>query len=264
MKECKKALFLLSNEKHLNELNVFFKRSTSVSAELKLVNGKEGLNTIISDYKNYDIIVMDLILEGLDCTSILQELNKQQIHPRIILISEYIIGSLKRIPYIYNNIEEILINPLDITIVEQLILNVLNHKEEKFIYSDLEIQSQISKHLHELGIPSHIKGYQYVREGIFQLFSNPDKSYKITKDLYPLIAKMYNTTPSRVERAIRHSIEVSWNRGDYNVMNQIFGHSVDYDKAKPTNSEFIASVADAITTEYRINRAKQLQRINYN
>ena len=105
--------------------------------------------------------------------------------------------------------------------------------------------------LYELGVSSHIKGYQYIREGIILLYNNPDMIGGITKELYPEIASNFNTTVSRVERAIRHAIEVSWNRGDWDLMEEIFGHSVDIDKAKPTNSEFIVTVADKLRLEYR-------------
>ena len=111
------------------------------------------------------------------------------------------------------------------------------------------LQLSITKVLHELGIPSHIKGYQYIREGVSIVYNNPEKIGGITKELYPELANKFDTTVSRVERAIRHAIEVSWNRGDWDLMEEIFGHSVDIDKAKPTNSEFIVTVADKLKLE---------------
>ena len=111
------------------------------------------------------------------------------------------------------------------------------------------LQKSITNTLHELGVPSHIKGYQYIREGITLVYQNPELVGGITKELYPEIAKKYETTVSRVERAIRHAIEVSWNRGNWQLMEEIFGHSVDIDKAKPTNSEFIVTVADKLRLE---------------
>ena len=112
------------------------------------------------------------------------------------------------------------------------------------------IQKSITNTLHELGVPSHIKGYQYIREGIILVYESPKLVGGITKELYPEIAKKFETTVSRVERAIRHAIEVSWNRGNWQLMEEIFGHSVDIDKAKPTNSEFIVTVADKLRLEY--------------
>ena len=116
-----------------------------------------------------------------------------------------------------------------------------------FGYSSL--QSSITKILHELGIPSHIKGYQYIRNAIGIIYERPETIGGITKELYPELASKFDTTVSRVERAIRHAIEVSWNRGDWDLMEEIFGHSVDIDKAKPTNSEFIVTIADKLRLE---------------
>ena len=122
-------------------------------------------------------------------------------------------------------------------------------------YNNLQVS--ITKILHELGVPSHIKGYQYIREGITVLFERPDVVGGITKELYPDIADKFDTTVSRVERAIRHAIEVSWNRGNWQLMEEIFGHSVDIDKAKPTNSEFIVTVADKLRLEFHKDAVRQ-------
>ena len=118
-----------------------------------------------------------------------------------------------------------------------------------FFYHN-NIQISITKMLHELGIPSHIKGYQYIREGVTLVYHNPKIVGGITKELYPEIAKKYHSTTSRVERAIRHAIEVSWNRANWELMEEIFGYSVDIDKAKATNSEFIVTLADKLRLEY--------------
>jgi len=129
---------------------------------------------------------------------------------------------------------------------------------ERQVFRYVRLTELIPKILHELGIPSHIKGYQYIREGIYILYEKPDVIGGITKILYPNIANKYNTTVSRVERAIRHAIEVSWNRGDWDLMEEIFGHSVDIDKAKPTNSEFIVTVADKLRLEFQKNYTKTI------
>ena len=106
--------------------------------------------------------------------------------------------------------------------------------------------------LHELGVPSHIKGYHYLREGIKLLYNNPELIGGITKELYPSIAKKFSSTDTRVERSIRHAIEVSWNRGNWDLMQELFGYSVDIDKAKPTNSEFIVTIADKLRMDFSI------------
>jgi len=126
----------------------------------------------------------------------------------------------------------------------------INEKGESIDLFHNNLQITITKTLHELGVPSHIKGYQYIREGITLVYKRPDIVGGITKELYPEIAKKFDSTVSRVERAIRHAIEVSWNRGNWDLMEEIFGHSVDIDKAKPTNSEFIVTIADKMRLDY--------------
>jgi len=149
-----------------------------------------------------------------------------------------------------------LLKPYEMVDFEQKLLDIFDDKKEKskinIYHNNLEIS--ITKLLHGLGVPSHIKGYQYIREGVLLMYENPDIVGAITKELYPEIASRYDTTVSRVERAIRHAIEVSWNRGDLDLMEEIFGHSVDYDRAKPTNSEFIVTVSDKLRLEFSKDR----------
>ena len=136
--------------------------------------------------------------------------------------------------------------------MEYKIKKVVNKEEARKEAIDLKygnLQLSITKILHELGIPSHIKGYQYIREGIGIVYNKPETVGGITKELYPELAAKFDTTVSRVERAIRHAIEVSWNRGSWDLMEEIFGHSVDIDRAKPTNSEFIVTIADKLKLE---------------
>ena len=143
------------------------------------------------------------------------------------------------------------LKPFNLSDLEDKILSVFDTQESKTInlyHSNLQIS--ITKMLHELGMPSHIKGYQYIREGITMIYNDPNIIGGITKELYPELASKFDTTVSRVERAIRHAIEVSWNRGNWDYMEELFGHSVDIDKAKPTNSEFIVTVADKLRLEF--------------
>ena len=116
---------------------------------------------------------------------------------------------------------------------------------------DYDLEALVTDFIHELGVPAHIKGYQYVRTAIMMVVENMELLNYITKQLYPVIAKKYCTTSSRVERAIRHSIEVAWSRGRPETMNQIFGYTIDTGKGKPTNSEFIAMVADRIRLQIK-------------
>jgi len=124
--------------------------------------------------------------------------------------------------------------------------------DEKERLQKLELESEITELLHEIGIPAHIKGYMYLRTAILETYLNVDFLGQITKVLYPEIAKKYATTASRVERAIRHAIEVAWNRGNIDAIDDIFGYTISASKAKPTNSEFIAMISDKLRLEHRL------------
>ena len=116
----------------------------------------------------------------------------------------------------------------------------------------LQLEREITEILHEIGIPAHIKGYMYLRTAILETYLNVDYLGQITKVLYPEIARRYMTTSSRVERAIRHAIEVAWNRGNIDAIDEIFAYTISASKAKPTNSEFIAMIADKLRLEHRL------------
>ena len=116
----------------------------------------------------------------------------------------------------------------------------------------LELEKNITDLLHEIGIPAHIKGYMYLRTAILETYENIDFLGQITKVLYPEIARTYSTTSSRVERAIRHAIEVAWNRGNVDAIDEIFGYTVSASKAKPTNSEFIAMISDKLRLDHKL------------
>ena len=119
------------------------------------------------------------------------------------------------------------------------------------------IDTLVTEIIHEIGIPAHIKGYQYIREAIIEVVADMDLINAVTKALYPSVAKKYSTTPSRVERAIRHAIEVAWDRGDIEVLQRYFGYTVSGVKGKPTNSEFIALIADKLQLRLREQEEKQ-------
>lgn len=213
-------------------------------------DGEEGLNKIVNNGDGYDLVLLDLIMPKKDGLYVLEELKKKNITKNIIVETSY------NEPKVIRKVSEYGVNyyilkPFDLLDLESKILDIfeyINSRSINLYHSNLQIS--ITRMLHELGMPSHIKGYQYIREGINMIYNNPDIIGGITKELYPDIASKYDTTVSRVERAIRHAIEVSWNRGDLDYMEELFGHSVDIDKAKPTNSEFIVTVADKLRLEF--------------
>ena len=124
-------------------------------------------------------------------------------------------------------------------------------REEEGTYNPGNLETDVTDIIHEIGVPAHIKGYQYLRDAIILSVNDMEMLNSITKILYPTIAKRHQTTPSRVERAIRHAIEVAWSRGKMDTIDQLFGYTVSNGKGKPTNSEFIALIADKIRLEYK-------------
>lgn len=124
--------------------------------------------------------------------------------------------------------------------------------EKGHLHNSEDLETIVTSIIHEVGVPAHIKGYQYLREAIILSVKDMEMLNSITKILYPTIAKTYNTTPSRVERAIRHAIEVAWDRGNMDILNEYFGYTVSIGKGKPTNSEFIALIADRIRLQHKM------------
>ena len=182
---------------------------------------------------------------------VLEEMKNRGINKDVIVATSY--NAMDTIRQVSEyGVNYYVLKPFDLGDLEKKIMTLSNKKyDNKTIdLAKNNLQVSITKILHELGIPSHIKGYQYIREGIGILYERPETIGGITKELYPELANKFDTTVSRVERAIRHAIEVSWNRGNWDLMEDIFGHSVDIDKAKPTNSEFIVTIADKLRLDY--------------
>ena len=229
----------------------FFKEHELVEFCYSANDGLEGIELIEKEQNNFDVLILDLIMPNKDGIYVLSEMKKRGINKKVIVSTSYNASEVIREVSEYG-VNYFILKPFDLTDLEKRILELTKTNTETknidFYHSNLQIS--ITKILHELGIPSHIKGYQYIRDGIGIIFERPETIGGITKELYPELANKYDTTVSRVERAIRHAIEVSWNRGDWDLMEEIFGHSVDIDKAKPTNSEFIVTIADKLRLEF--------------
>lgn len=230
----------------------YFHNHKEINIELSAYDGAEGIEVIESKKDKYDVIVLDLIMPKKDGLYVLEEMKKRGIDKKVIVATSYNASEVIRQVSEYG-VSYFILKPFDLPDLEKRILEASKRQQESkknidFYHNNLQIS--ITKILHELGIPSHIKGYQYIREGIGIIFERPETIGGITKELYPELAGKFDTTTSRVERAIRHAIEVSWNRGNWSLMEEIFGHSVDIDKAKPTNSEFIVTIADKLRLDF--------------
>ncbi|MFA7514922.1 MAG: sporulation transcription factor Spo0A [Bacilli bacterium] len=247
-----KVLVIDDNVNLINMIKEYFSSHAVIDVVLEAYDGEEGFKVVKEKGNEYDVILLDLIMPKKDGLYVLDEMKKNHINKNVIVITSYNAQDIIRTVSDYG-INYFILKPFELIDLERRILDVCDSKKGKGKTIDLyhnNLQISITKILHELGIPSHIKGYQYIREGITILYNKPDLIGGITKELYPEIAYKFDTTVSRVERAIRHAIEVSWNRGNWQLMEDIFGHSVDIDKAKPTNSEFVVTVADKLRLEF--------------
>lgn len=244
-----RVVMIDDNTQLIDAVKEYFSSSNQMEIVYTASDGEQGLDLILKK-DDYDVIVLDLIMPKRDGLYVLEKLREQNIEKKIVVLTSYNAPEVIRQVSEYG-VKYYLLKPFEFSDLEKRILDLNNVQEAKgFDLHHNKIQVSITKILHELGIPSHIKGYQYIREGVEIIFERPETIGGITKELYPELASKFDTTVSRVERAIRHAIEVSWNRGDWDLMEEIFGHSVDIDKAKPTNSEFIVTIADKLRLDY--------------
>lgn len=262
MEEKLRVMVVDDNKEFVKLLTLFVDSQTDMQLVGSLNTGENVINKI--KQWNPSVLLLDMVMPKKDGLQVLKELNKtEEIEklPYIVVMS--LIGQEK----ITHKAIELgamyyVVKPFDIqTLVERLrdIINpnksnIYEAKETRYIMinkglSKEPIDYKVTNMIHDLGVPAHIKGYKYLREAIILAVENTDVLEAITKTLYPLLSKTFKTTPSRVERAIRHAIEVAWNRGDTLCQVRIFGYSLNSNKGKPTNSEFIALIADKIILE---------------
>ena len=245
-----KILMIDDNVKLIDAVKEYFKNNEEVKITLEAYNGLEGMEIIKNKSDEFDLILLDLIMPKKDGLYVLEEMKNNNINKKVIVETSYNASETIREVAEYD-VNYFILKPFDLEDLEKKILDVFKKKNDKSIdFYNSNLQVSISKLLHDLGIPSHIKGYQFLRDAVNMLFDDPNMIGGITKELYPELATRYNTTVSRVERSIRHAVEVSWNRGDIDLMEKIFGHSVDIDRAKPTNSEFIVTIADKLRLDF--------------
>ena len=247
-----KVLMIDDNVELVTMVEEYFSNHENIDISLKAYNGVEGMKLIKENQNDYDVVILDLIMPRKDGVTVLEEMKQEEIDKKVIVLTSYNTQDMIR-KVSELGIEYFILKPFELRDLERRILETVGSNRPTSKSIDVyhnNLQISITKILHELGVPSHIKGYQYIREGITIIFEKPGVIGGITKELYPDIATKFETTVSRVERAIRHAIEVSWNRGNWDLMEEIFGHSVDIDKAKPKNSEFIVTVADKLRLEF--------------
>jgi len=253
------------NERMVNLLEDILKEDSEIEVVGKSENGLDAVD-MIKETKP-DVVLLDLIMPKLDGLGVMEKIKKDtdlKKNPSFIIITaigqEGVTESAFELGANYY-----IMKPFDSSVVLSRIKQLKgdyhnkltnSHRvsafENKSTYMERNLEADVTNIIHEIGVPAHIKGYQYLRDAIMMSVNDIEMLNSITKLLYPSIAKRHKTTPSRVERAIRHAIEVAWSRGKMDTIDELFGYTVSNGKGKPTNSEFVALIADKIRLEYKL------------
>lgn len=274
MKEKITVLIADDNQEFGMTLATYLKNQEDMTVVGRAKDGNEAID-MISELMP-DIVLLDVIMPHLDGIGVLEKINMIKLNKKPICIMLSAVGQDKITrKAIELGAEYYVVKPFEIEVLISRIRELKHYKPSQgnnFISRDSQIQTQKSQYIeisnekgkseeniealvtnviHEVGVPAHIKGYQYLREAIIMVVNDIDVINQITKSLYPQIASKFSTTPSRVERAIRHAIEVAWGRGQQDVVENIFGYTISAAKGKPTNSEFIAMIADKLRLEMK-------------
>ncbi len=208
-----------------------------------------------------DVLVLDLMLSKQDGISVLKAISGMERKPAILATSGFITNFVASTAANLG-VRYMMLKPCDMTALVERLEEIRGGENLRIASMDRTdkagIESMVTSIIHEIGVPAHIKGYQYLREAIIIAVNDMDVINAITKVLYPQVAKTFQTTPSRVERAIRHAIEVAWDRGDLDTLQRFFGYTVSNTKGKPTNSEFIALIADKLQLQLKSASAAQM------
>ncbi|GAF63818.1 stage 0 sporulation protein A [Bacillus sp. TS-2] len=261
------------NRELVNLLNEYISAQEDMEVIGVAYNGQDCLNLIES--KQPDVLILDIIMPHLDGLAVLERLHQMNLvrKPNIIMLTAFGQEDVTKKAvdlgasyYVLKpfDIEVLVSNIREIGSTKQSFIQKSNSNSTSTLTSSHSSQRNENRHsfnldasitsiIHEIGVPAHIKGYMYLREAITMVYNDIELLGSITKVLYPDIAKKFNTTASRVERAIRHAIEVAWSRGNIDSISSLFGYTVSHTKAKPTNSEFIAMVADKLRIEHKVS-----------
>ena len=273
MREKIRVLIADDNQEFSMTLATYLKNQEDMVVVGRAKDGNEAIDMIPNLMP--DVVLLDVIMPHLDGIGVLENINMMRMSKRPICIMLSAVGQDKITQRaIELGAEYYVVKPFDIELLITRIRELKNYKpssnnnnfisretsQSKIQYIEISkdkvnvednLEALVTNIIHEVGVPAHIKGYQYLREAIIMVVNDIDVINQITKSLYPQIANKFDTTPSRVERAIRHAIEVAWGRGQQEVVENIFGYTISAAKGKPTNSEFIAMIADKLRLELK-------------
>lgn len=273
MREKITVLIADDNQEFSTTLATYLKNQEDMVVVGRAKDGNEALDMVSSLMP--DVLLLDVIMPHLDGIGVLEQMNMIKLNKKPICIMLSAVGQDKVTQRaIELGAEYYVVKPFDIDLLITRIRELKNYKpssqNNNFISREIGISKQqyidipnnsankeeniealVTNVIHEVGVPAHIKGFQYLREAIIMVINDIDVINQITKCLYPQIANKFHTTPSRVERAIRHAIEVAWGRGEQKTVENIFGYTISAAKGKPTNSEFIAMISDKLRLELK-------------
>lgn len=256
------------NREFTNLLSEYIDEQDDMHVSGIAYNGNDVLRLIEESNRMPDVLILDIIMPHLDGLGVLEKLRDMNLNPqpKIIMLTAFGQENITQ-KAVQLGASYYILKPFDMEILTNRIRQLVSNNQSNSVTSNTSgaranivqlpksknLDANITTIIHEIGVPAHIKGYQYLREAITIIYNNIEILGAITKTLYPQIAEKYKTTPSRVERAIRHAIEVAWTRGNIDSISHLFGYTINISKSKPTNSEFIAMVADKLRIEHKVS-----------
>ncbi|MDA8442643.1 MAG: sporulation transcription factor Spo0A [Peptococcaceae bacterium] len=239
------------NREFVEILKDYLLKQEGISEVMTSYNGTEALEVI--ERSEPDVVVLDIIMPHLDGIGVLEKLNNMELNnrPRIIMLTAFGHESMTH-RALELGADYYILKPFDLEVLNTRIRQLFDPPVNRGnLAGNVQIPTrkldvEVTNIIHQMGVPAHVKGYQYLRDAIIMVVNEVNLLGAVTKELYPMIAVKYSTTPSRVERAIRHAIELAWDRGNIDMMNRFFGYTINIERGKPTNSEFVAMVADKL------------------
>lgn len=244
-------VFVADDNREFSDLLVeYLEQQRDIEVVGKAYDGKEALDLIAENPP--DVLLLDIIMPHLDGLGVLEKINEMENKPKVIMLTAFGQEDITR-KAVELGASYYILKPFNMDVLVERIRLLGNGAVPAPSVSSLSrvtkkssLEADVTGIIHEIGIPAHIKGYHYLREAIMMVVEDVDLLGSVTKILYPRIAEKFDTTSSRVERAIRHAIEVAWSRNNIDTVKKFFGYTVNTERGKPTNSEFIALVADRL------------------
>jgi two-component system response regulator (stage 0 sporulation protein A) len=255
------VLLVDDNKDFCNLLEEFLNQQDGFTVVATANDGVEALDEI--EENDFDVLVLDVIMPQLDGIGVLEEIKEKDLNDQFKIIMLTAFGQENLTQQVVElGADYYILKPFDLdklaSRIKQVQQPTTNNENGDYVIQkeqqqEFNIEEKVTEIMHNIGVPAHIKGYLYLREAITMVIKDVELLGAVTKKLYPEVAKAFDTTASRVERAIRHAIEVSWKNGNTKVINEIFGHSITSSTGKPTNSQFVAKIADKLRIEMKVS-----------